>query len=103
MRQFNPDTDCILVADNHHGRFMPYRFCMDYEDSLMAAGFKDQFFEIIWTAELRSEDWQSHDDAWCSIMDNYVHKENGREWVLMYGPCGDLFLVATDVELPDWE
>lgn len=103
MRQFNPDTDCILVVDNHHGRYTPYVFCQKYKKELEAAGFEIECNEIFLTVDTEREDWQSYDDSWLLIMDNYTHEENGREWTLMNGPSDDLFLVATDVELPDWE
>lgn len=103
MRQFNPDTDCMLVVDNHHGRCIPYVFCQQFEEQLEAAGLEIECNEILLTVDTEREDWQSYDDSWLPIMDNYIHEENDREWTLMNGPCGDLFLVATDVELPDWE
>lgn len=98
MRQFNPDTDCILVVDNHHGVYIPSEFCKHYRSELEAAGFSEEVQSIISMA-----DWEDYDWSWDIIEGNYLHQEYGREWVLMYGPCGDLFLVATDVELPDWE
>lgn len=81
MRQYNPDTDCIVIVDNHHGRYIPSEFCTRYEEQLEKAGFGIEAFSVILTAATDDPDadWQDHDDSWQIIMDNYLHKYAGRE------------------------
>lgn len=103
MRQFNPDTDCIVVVDNHHGRFIPREFCERYRNELEAAGFSQEVESVISNAnaDYDKADWEEHDESWNVIEGNYLHKEHNREWIIAFGPCGDLLLVANDVEMPD--
>lgn len=114
MKEYNPETDCMLIVDGHHGVHAPALFCREFQTELENAGLGEKARLVIdydrkndvliaeeETADI-NVDADTACEAWTQIEGEFTLKDNyGRGWWFQQGCCGDIFAIADDVELPE--
>jgi hypothetical protein len=99
---FNPDTDCRLLLSDAHGRYLPQVYC----ESISKTEAKEMNLDW-WAVETcqHGPDEEHYWEAWQSILDSAeitepaTLKEDESLWRLHQN--GDLWLIRSDVEIPE--